>query len=570
MSKTLIAANPGFQKSITGDSDIFIAEMFGDTMQGENFMGWPALFLRVQECSLNCSWCCVSDTKILMSDFSYKNIQDVQVGDFVKTYTKSGLIDTKVLNCLKRENIPTVKLTSIQGNSLHCSVDHRLVSYKNHKDSQSIRRVLIQAKEASSAFIKSFPDFTVKGDCDDSYKLGYIKGVLLGDGSCKDISRIKLECCDLEMMDSVLLYIKDLFQYEKNSVLKTSEQKNRKPYYRCVLTKRQINEILVSPPTKEEMIGFVAGFFDAEGSFSAEISLSQKDISVLEFIAEYLKTVGFDTTIDRKQSVGNLRVLGGYREWVRFITFFNPKIKRKFNKIYKIHKIDGGDDICSVESSDKADVFTLTTEQGYYISNNFLSKNCDSKEVWRFGNPYGIKEILRLWEDNGFVQKFKDGQRLVLTGGSPLRQQMNLTKLIQEFVLRHGFKPYIEVENESVLMPTEEFSKLIDCWNNSPKLESSGNSVRASYKPNVIRTLSSFQNSWFKFVVTDEEDWKEIESMYINPGFILKNQVVLMPEGQTREELSKTRDLTVNIAIEHGVRYSDRLHIVLWDKKVGV
>jgi 7-carboxy-7-deazaguanine synthase len=195
---------------------------------------------------------------------------------------------------------------------------------------------------------------------------------------------------------------------------------------------------------------------------------------------------------------------------------------------------------------------------------------CDSKEVWRFGNPYGIEEILRLWEDNGFVQKFKDGQRLVLTGGSPLRQQMNLTKLIQEFVLRHGFKPYIEVENESVLMPTEEFSKLIDCWNNSPKLESSGNSVRASYKPNVIRTLSSFQNSWFKFVVTDEEDWKEIESMYINPGFILKNQVVLMPEGQTREELSKTRDLTVNIAIEHGVRYSDRLHIVLWDKKVGV
>ena len=48
------------------------------------------------------------------------------------------------------------------------------------------------------------------------------------------------------------------------------------------------------------------------------------------------------------------------------------------------------------------------------------------------------------------------------------------------------------------------------------------------------------------------------------------NQIVLMPEGQTRKELEKTREFTVNLAVRKNVRFSDRMHITLWDKKVGV
>lgn len=567
----MIKSNPDFQKGLTSGTDLFVAEMFGDTVQGEGIStGVPSTFLRLQFCTLNCSWCCVAGTKILMSDFSYKDIQDVTIGDVIKTYTEEGLIDTKVMNTLKRANIPTVKLTSKQGNFLHCSIDHRLVSYENHTDSKSIKRVLVQAQDLSSKFVKTFPNFTIREDFSDSYKLGYIKGVLLGDGACNDIYRIKLECCDLEMIETTLSYVKDLFQYEKFPTLKTSKQKNRKPYYRCVFTKKQINEQITQPPTKEEMIGFIAGFFDAEGSFSSGISMSQKDISVLEFIEKYLTTLGFDVTIGKTQSVGSLYVRGGYREWVRFISFFNPKIKRKFNKIYDICKIDGGDDIVSVEPSSDSEVFTLTTEQGYYISNNFLSKNCDSQTVWRFGNPYSIEEVLDIWETHGMIEKFKAGQHVILTGGSPLKQQHNLVALIDLFIERYGFKPYIEIENESVLMPIAKMVDHVDQWNNSPKLESSGNTRRAAYKPDVLKFLSNLHNSWFKFVVTEEEDWKDIEENYLIPNLIRKDQIILMPQGQNREELSLTRELTVEIAIKYGVRFADREHIVIWDRMVGV
>ena len=195
---------------------------------------------------------------------------------------------------------------------------------------------------------------------------------------------------------------------------------------------------------------------------------------------------------------------------------------------------------------------------------------CDSVSVWRSGNPYTISEVCDIFEKEGFIEKFRDGQRLVLTGGSPLKQQLELIDLIELFIERFGFKPYIEIENESVLPIHNKMIECVDCWNNSPKLESSGNTKRAQYKPEVLKALSNLENSWFKFVVTDDQDWDEIQRDFLDTNLIRKDQVILMPEGATREELMNTRELTVNLAIKYGVRFSEREHVVIWNKKTGV
>lgn len=195
---------------------------------------------------------------------------------------------------------------------------------------------------------------------------------------------------------------------------------------------------------------------------------------------------------------------------------------------------------------------------------------CDSKSVWRYGNPYSIDEILNIWESSSVIDNFEKGCHLVLTGGSPLYQQHNLFQLLKSFVQKYEFLPYIEIENECVLRPIDELVSNIKCWNNSPKLESSGNSKRAAYKPEIIKKVASLDNSWFKFVVIDELDWNEIERDYLIPGLIDRSQIILMPCGETQEELKLTRELTVNIAVREGVRFSDRVHITIWDKKTGV
>lgn len=195
---------------------------------------------------------------------------------------------------------------------------------------------------------------------------------------------------------------------------------------------------------------------------------------------------------------------------------------------------------------------------------------CDSNEIWRDGNPYTINELLDLLYNEGVVEKFENGQHLVLTGGSPLKQQLSLIAFIEKFIDRFGFKPFIEIENEAVLPVHQQMINYVECWNNSPKLKSSGNTRRARYKPEILRKLSSIPNSWFKFVVTEESDWSEIYDEFIKTDLIRRDQIILMPEGVTREELEDTRELTINIAIREGVRFSDRMHIIAWNQKTGV
>lgn len=192
---------------------------------------------------------------------------------------------------------------------------------------------------------------------------------------------------------------------------------------------------------------------------------------------------------------------------------------------------------------------------------------CDTLDVWPYGNEYTFREIFRLLEP--FAEKYRSGeQHIILTGGSPLKQQERLWDFIKKFIMWFGFKPFIELENEAVLIPGP-ICNFVDVWNNSPKLSNSGMKEKIRVKPDVLRFMRDLgDSSWFKFVVSKEEDWEEIERDFL--PHILRNQIILMPEGQTQWELAKVREVVVDMAIKHQVRYMDRLHVILWNKKTGV
>jgi 7-carboxy-7-deazaguanine synthase len=73
-----------------------------------------------------------------------------------------------------------------------------------------------------------------------------------------------------------------------------------------------------------------------------------------------------------------------------------------------------------------------------------------------------------------------------------------------------------------------------------------------------------------KFVVAERADLPEIESLVadlrdVTRADIRDSDVLLMPEGATRERLAETRDVTARLAEEHGYRYTPRLHVDLWN-----
>ena len=195
---------------------------------------------------------------------------------------------------------------------------------------------------------------------------------------------------------------------------------------------------------------------------------------------------------------------------------------------------------------------------------------CDTTEVWRKGNQYSINELVDLFKKEGVIDKLRKGQHLILTGGSPILQQKGLIQLIERIKDKYRFKPFVEIENECTFMPEQKMVKYVDIWNNSPKLANSGMKREIRYKPEILQFLGTLPNSYFKFVIQTRDEWKEIEEDFIKPGYVKKEQIVLMPEGQTRDELQKHYQEVINLATEYNVRMTDRLHITIWNKKTGV
>jgi len=154
-----------------------------------------------------------------------------------------------------------------------------------------------------------------------------------------------------------------------------------------------------------------------------------------------------------------------------------------------------------------------------------------SKEYWKEQEDWDYKEtalkIKKEWE-----KKFKDeGKRLVITGGEPLIQQEKIISLI-----RYLPKWKIEIETNGTIKPDK---RLFGCqFNCSPKLENSGNALKKRYKPDVLKLINSLPNSWFKFVVTNKDDLKEIELIVKLCGIDSK-KIIIMPEGQKKEIVSK-------------------------------
>lgn len=74
----------------------------------------------------------------------------------------------------------------------------------------------------------------------------------------------------------------------------------------------------------------------------------------------------------------------------------------------------------------------------------------------------------------------------------------------------------------------------------------------------------------FKFVANTESDINEIIEKYINPLNINNNQVWLMPQGISSEQLNEKSRWVIEKCKQFGWNYSDRIHIRVYGNKAGV
>lgn len=199
---------------------------------------------------------------------------------------------------------------------------------------------------------------------------------------------------------------------------------------------------------------------------------------------------------------------------------------------------------------------------------NLLCKSdswvCDSIEVWQKGKATNFEKVLT----DGFISRLREGAHLIITGGEPLLHQKNIIRYLDWFYEEYNFKPIIEIETNGTFLPSEKLFTLVDYWNVSPKLSTSGETFKKRFNNLALLRLNKDKNSIFKFVVSSEKDFLEILTDFGET--INMKKVVLMPSGDSQELLNKTREIVAEICIKYSIKYSERLHIVIWNKKTGV
>lgn len=192
---------------------------------------------------------------------------------------------------------------------------------------------------------------------------------------------------------------------------------------------------------------------------------------------------------------------------------------------------------------------------------------CDTAYTWRFSGPGAFdRQTNQLVLDEAEVAQriMALGQdRLVITGGEPLLQGAALARMV---ALLDGMT--VEIETNGTVAPHPELDPLVAQYTVSPKLEHSGNSAALALIPERLSDWAREPKAWFKFVVSAPEQVDEVlalaTALAIAPG-----RIYLMPEGTDSATLRARERWLAPLALAHGLRLSDRLHIHLYGDTRG-
>lgn len=182
------------------------------------------------------------------------------------------------------------------------------------------------------------------------------------------------------------------------------------------------------------------------------------------------------------------------------------------------------------------------------------------------GRDFSVEQILEQ------VAGFSSAQHVVVTGGEPMIAP-EIVALTRQ--LRNAGR-HITVETAGTIYTPVA----CDLMSISPKLSNStprdreggrwaAQHERLRHQPDILRQLIANYSYQLKFVVQRVEDLQEIRLM-VEALAVAPQNVMLMPEGTTREAVQERGRWIAETCKSTGYRYSPRLHVDLWGDRRGV
>jgi organic radical activating enzyme len=223
------------------------------------------------------------------------------------------------------------------------------------------------------------------------------------------------------------------------------------------------------------------------------------------------------------------------------------------------------------------------------------SWTCDSTSQWLWrGVDKDFQYLIDQWKEQGIYGDIMNGTiHLIWTGGEPTIKQhqeaisnffkywamIDFASHVQvpiyngesiDYRKKNGNNQFNEIETNGTIYIEDKLWRCIDQINCSPKLSNSGMSEKRRIVPEAIKRIMEHPNYQFKFVISTEEDVKEMFRDFIEPFNIPLKNVVCMPGLDAQTDFHERTQFVLEMGKKYRFRALTRLHISAWDKTLNV
>jgi DNA repair photolyase len=240
---------------------------------------------------------------------------------------------------------------------------------------------------------------------DDDYRRGYLCGLvrsdrlmveqvgarLAGVGWLPHASPVGFECCEDAALQRAAQFLIDS-QVDTQRFLSCAGSRLGQPTrgaFTSTYQSMQRARVLIGWPAASQrparawQAGFLAGMYDAAGSFSdGAVRILHSDPEVIDRLCAALAEFGFGCRRERDAnaraaSVNTVRMLGGLSESLRFLHSMDPAVARKRDIAGQSVKSAASLRVVAIEPLGRAmRLFDITTGTEDFIANGVVSHNC--------------------------------------------------------------------------------------------------------------------------------------------------------------------------------------------------
>jgi DNA repair photolyase len=371
-------------------------------------MPFPWTINPYRGCAHACVFCAGGDTAVLMADGRTRELRHIRPGNRIYGTAMIGryrrYVVTKVLDHWMVRKA-AYRVTLGNGTELITGGDHRLLSDRGWKYVTGAEQGPLQRPHlTTNNKLVGTGAFGVPPRLTVDYKRGYLCGVIRGDahlatrvytrpnGRTWQSNQFRLALTDLEALSRAYSYLHDLSVATTPFLFAAGDDRHREVRAIRAQSRASVDAIreIVAWPGRAPVDwykGFLAGIFDAEGSFGGGvIRISNTDPAIIDWTTFACRQLGLPFVVENTgEHKWNVRIRGGLEQQLRFHHLTDPAITRKRSIEGRAVKSQSRLKVVSIEPLGmELPLYDITTGTGDFVADGVVHHNCFARPTHEY------------------------------------------------------------------------------------------------------------------------------------------------------------------------------------------